>query len=647
MSIVILLICFFSIFLNIGIISNGKINVKEVLLRSVLVFSVILVSITEFISFFHILNFWFILMTWIGIFLMNFFFLYFKRDELSSFIAIHIHNIRKAFLGLNKFEKSLFFSVIALLIFTFIQGLIYPPNNWDSMSYHMARITNWISHQSIEHYPTPIARQLYQPPFSEFVIMHFNILNGGDYFSNSVQLFFLGFSLIAIVSIVELLGLSRQYKLIAVVLTVTIPEAILQASSTQNDIVVSFFILTAIYFAVKSIKEVLFQNYFFLGISIGLGALTKGTAYIYIAPILFIFAIEVFIKLYKTKNYTYIGYSLVTALVFICINSGYYIRNYHLNKNILGVDKTESKCYSNEKMTPLLFLSNITRNAGLQIGPFPINIVSNKVIYMLHSVAGVDVNNPATTFLDTKYSGSPSIPNHEDNASNPIHFYFIILSFILISIAVFKNKTGFSKIVLYLIMVSLQAMIFCLYLRWQPWHSRLHTPLFMLSIPIVCYAISVNGKFYKILYKILPFIILYACLVISFNWSRPFLSNKYTARISVSDIRYKKYFVNRPELFGEYNVIMERVLKMNYKNIGILLRDDDWEYPLFSQFYGKGINPIHINVLNGTKNIPVAMDNINCIVSTKIKDAVIDFKGKRFYNQDVKNKNIWFYMPNK
>ena len=106
MSIVILLICFFSIFLNIGIISNGKINVKEVLLRSVLVFSVMLVSITEVTSFFHILNFWFILMTWIGIFLMNVFFLYFKRDELSSFIAIRIHNIWKAFRGLNKFENT-------------------------------------------------------------------------------------------------------------------------------------------------------------------------------------------------------------------------------------------------------------------------------------------------------------------------------------------------------------------------------------------------------------------------------------------------------------------------------------------------------------------------------------------------------------
>jgi hypothetical protein len=643
MSIIILLFCFVSIFFNLGILSGLKINIKEVLIRSVLIFSTILVLITEITSAIHLLNFQFILMFWIGISMLNIVYLFSKRGKLIDFTLSLKQYIINTFYGLNKFEKFLFFSVITILFFIFIQGIIYPPNNWDSMTYHLARITNWISHQSVAHYPTHIYRQIYQPPFSEFVIMHFNILNCGDYFSNSVQFFFLVFSLVAIVSIVELFGLSCKYKLLAIVLAVTIPEVILQASSTQNDIVVSFFILTSIYFAEKSVKEVHIKNYLFLGLSIGLGVLTKGTAYIYLAPILLIFAVVVLISLYKTKNYGYVGYSIIAVIIFIGINSGHYIRNYNLTNNILGVNKSESKMYTNEKMTPILLLSNIIKNAGLHIGPYPINHVSYKVIKRLHSYAGIDLNNSMTNYRNIDYCVSPDIPNDENRASNTIHFFLILLSFLLIGLDIFINKNCISKIAIYIAIIFFQAIIFCLYLKWQPWHTRLHTPLFMLSVPLICYAISLNYKYIKIIYTVLPIIFFSAFLIVLFNYSRPFLSNRFTSLISIADNRYKKYFAFRLNLYEEYNATIKNVRKSNYKYIGLILGEDDWEYPLFSQFYTKDIYPIHINVSNITKTISLNQIKLDCIIKTTENDTVIDFNGKRFYNQTNNNKTIWLY----
>jgi hypothetical protein len=419
------------------------------LLKSVLIFSAILVFITEFTSAFHLINFQFILMSWSGIFILSTFYLFSKKEKLLNFNTILIKHSNNIFNGLNKFEKFLFFSVITILVLIFIQGIVYPPNNWDSMTYHLARITNWISHQSVEHYPTHIFRQIYQPPFSEFVIMHFNILNCGDYFSNSVQFFFLIFSLFAIVSIVESFELSRRYKLIAIVLAVTIPEVILQASSTQNDIVVSFFILTSIYFSAKAVKDVNFQTFFFLGLSVGLGVLTKGTAYIYLAPVLLIFTIAIFIRLFKTKNFAYLGYSIIVVIIFITINSGHYIRNYNFNNNILGVNNYESKVYSNEKMTCTLLISNILKNIGLHISPYPLNRFSNKVIYKLHQVLDVDINDPNTSFYHISYCGAPDLPNHENNAPNPIHFILIIVAVILIGLNIHKTRRFSGKILLY------------------------------------------------------------------------------------------------------------------------------------------------------------------------------------------------------
>lgn len=642
MSISILLICFISIFLNLCILSGSKL--KEGLLKSVLAFSAMVVFITEFTSFFQVLNFKFVLLFWIGVSVLNIFYSLKKRKKIFEFVSKEKKSIADTFCDLNKSEKFLLSAVIAILVLIFIQGIVYPPNNWDSMTYHLARIPNWISHQSVAHYPTHIFRQIYQPPFSEFVIMHFNILNRGDYFSNSVQFFYLIFSLFAIVLIVDLFGLSRQYKIIALVLTVSIPEVILQASSTQNDIVVSFFILSTVYFAVKSVKQTLFQNYLFLGLSIGLAVLTKATAYLYLAPVLLFFSISVLINLYKTKKIACLGYSFFAAIISIIINLGPFIRNYNLANNILGVDKTESRMYSNENMTPVLFVSNVIKNVGLHFGTFPFYKLTNKIIYKLHSLAGVDVNNPGTNFLNINYNcGGTILPTHEDTAANTIQFLLIILSLILIGLNILKTKTVFSKISLYISLLLLQAALFCFFLKWQPWHTRLHTPLFMLSVPMVCYAINLNYKFVKIFYKIIPIIIFSAFIIILFNCSRPYISNRFTKIISITDNRYKKYFADRPNLYEEYNSTVENINKMNYKNIGILLGHEDWEYPLYSQFYGKGINPIHINVSNITNKYFTNFKKIDCIVSTTVNDSVINYNGIRFHNLNPGNKIIWLY----
>jgi hypothetical protein len=644
MTIVILLICFVLIFFNLGILARTRVEIKEILLKSVLIFSVLTVFITEITSSLHLLKFQFVFLFWIGACIFSVLFLLSKKDKLLPFITILKQDVKNNFCSLNKLEKYLIFSIVAILVLVFIQGVIYPPNNWDSMTYHLARIINWISNQSVEHYPTHIFRQIYQPPLSEFIILHFNILNCGDYFSNSVQFFFLVFSSFAVVSMVEIIGLNRKYKLIAIVLLFTIPEVILQASSTQNDVVVSFFILTSIYFSVKSINELNFQNYFFLGLSIGLGILTKATAYIYLFPVIFILVIVVLIKLCRTKNYTYLRYSIIAALICVSVNSGHYTRNYKLSNNILGVDNIESKMYSNENMSPILLLLNIIKNAGLHIGQYPINKLSYKVIYKLHLITGVNIDNRETNFGNTIYSGVTTIPNHEDTAPNLIHFFLAVLSFILISINVLQNKIKYSKIALYFATILLlQMILFCLYLKWQPWGTRLHTPLFMLSIPLICYAINLNNIYIKILYKLIHIIVFYAFLIVLFNNSRPFLSNSYTARISITDNRYKKYFANRPNLYDEYNAIVENVKKSNYKNIGLILGTDDWEYPLFCQFYGKGVNPIHINVSNISKDISLNLNNIDCIISTTLNDTKIDFNEKNFYNQNINNNVIWLY----
>jgi hypothetical protein len=651
MAITLLLVSFVSLFLIIGL--NQSSGYKETLLKTVLVFSGILVLITEVAGFFHVLHFSSFLFAWTSLFFMCSIYLYSKRDKLVLYLQQHRVALVTTWRGLSRYHQFLLGAGMLVLFLVFVQGVVYPPNNWDSMTYHMARIPNWISGQSVDHYPTHIFRQVYQPPFAEFFIMHVNILQAGDTFSNSVQFFFLLFSLFAILAIADLLGLNRSLKFLALGLAIALPEAILQASATQNDVVASFFILATLYFSVKAARSPSFANFLFLGFSAGLAMLTKGTAYLYLFPMLALFGMSMFLFMVKQKNYSYLKYSILAMIVAIGINVGHYYRNYQMADHVLGINKSESKMYSNETMTPMLLASNILKNIGLHMGPYPVNIIYDRIVYKLHAIAGIAIRNPETNFNNMPYSAAPNIPNHEDFAANLLHLLLGFFAFCMLLLGFFRKKKMDTLVGMYMLMMVLQGVLFCWYLKWQPWHTRLHTPLFMLSVPLICYVISFNNKYVRIFTILLPFAIFYVFTLVIFNFTRPLVTVNYYSRlgqitspIKVNDERYKKYFANnRLQDAGEYSLVLSGIAESQCKNIGLILGEDDWEYPLFCNIYEKELHPVHIFVSNVTKDIPSMRKDVDCIVSTTIDKEYIEYGGKKFMRTNSQNKHIWFYKP--
>jgi hypothetical protein len=84
--------------------------------------------------------------------------------------------------------------LIACCLIVALVGLIAeaaPPNTWDSMTYHLARVAQWSQHGTIANYPANTVRQLYQPPFAEWAILHLQILSGGSARSYSPRLWYL------------------------------------------------------------------------------------------------------------------------------------------------------------------------------------------------------------------------------------------------------------------------------------------------------------------------------------------------------------------------------------------------------------------------------------------------------------------------
>ena len=165
MSVILIPVCFISIFFGLGILAILP-SKKEIFIFSVLVFSVLILFGTELLSSFHALNYAGILIYWIIITLGAGGYLYSRRDRLSAFITSFRQKAASYLDGLNLYEKIFAGILFILLALIFIQGIMYPPTNFDSMTYHLARITSWISHGAVSYYPTDLTRQIYQPPFA-------------------------------------------------------------------------------------------------------------------------------------------------------------------------------------------------------------------------------------------------------------------------------------------------------------------------------------------------------------------------------------------------------------------------------------------------------------------------------------------------
>jgi 4-amino-4-deoxy-L-arabinose transferase-like glycosyltransferase len=95
-------------------------------------------------------------------------------------------------------------------------------------------------------------------------------------------------SLIGVSLIVERLKRTSRAALLSAVVAATVPMGVLQASSTQNDYVVTFWLVCAAYSILTTMDagSMPLSHAAAIGVASGLAILTKGTAYVYLLPFL-------------------------------------------------------------------------------------------------------------------------------------------------------------------------------------------------------------------------------------------------------------------------------------------------------------------------------------------------------------------------
>lgn len=369
---------------------------RESVIYATITWSMASLIITEILSYFSLLDFRHSIISWICFCSLVFILLTYKFF-LHGNKGVIGNQFPNMFNATGYMEKISLLITILVVCIIFVIAIYAPPNDWESMTYHLPRIEHWIQNKNISFYPTHIEWQLYMSPFSEIAILQTRLLSGSDLFANLIQWTAMVVTTICLTLIAKKLNLDKGGQIITALIAITLPSGILMAATTQNDYVVSFFTISCIYFLLNGVKHYTLFDIFYIACSFGLAILTKPTGYLYLFPYLLWFTwYQITNKKLNTQGI------FILIIIPLLINGTHYARTYSLYHNIFG---PESMLYRTGSFIPQILLSNAIKNISLHlVTPFRnINSMLYDVVIFIHHALHVDINNIHTTWQNIQF----------------------------------------------------------------------------------------------------------------------------------------------------------------------------------------------------------------------------------------------------
>ena len=434
---------------------------------------------TELLSLFRAIRFWPVLLWW-------------AIPALALIAALarerRLREWRSKLPRLALVESLLVASLVFLLAWSWCQAVFAPPNNIDSVSYHLPRQVHWMQQASVENFPTSSLRQIAMPPLTEFAGLHLMLLTGSDRGHNLVQWTALVLTLSAVSLVARRFGGTREAQIVAALWVATIPIASMQASNTKNDVVVALWtcLLSLWVLQLRVEPELGVRRAFLIGSGFGLLVLTKGTGTLFGLPI----AGLMLVLLWRHHRRRALPALLLIAATVLALNAGAWLRNvaafgtpFPNDPAIHGGATVVSQVLSARALA-----SNVARNVAPHLaGPSETwNAALTRLVVELHERLGLDVNDPRTTFLEGGFRPYSFTPAAEDSAAAPVHLLLILLLPVLLARARDDGIRGSARMLLGL--AACGFLLFCLALKWQVWHVRLVIALLALVAPVVAWA---------------------------------------------------------------------------------------------------------------------------------------------------------------
>lgn len=448
------------------------------------------------------------------------------------------------------------------------------PSTWDAMTYHMVRVVRWAMQGSVSFYATNDPQQLFQPPLAEYFLLHLYVLAGGDQFANLVQAVAFGGCAVGASLVAGELGATRIGQAFAGLAVLSLPQGILQASGAKNDCVLGLWLIGLCYALVKYLRAGAGLWLAATAAFAGLAVLTKGTSYVYVPGVV---VAALGMEWGAIRRRRVIGVMVLIAGVGV-MNAGHYARTAALYGSPLGsgyADTAKRYAFRNETIGPLTMWGNLWRNVALHGAALSPgwNRAVDGVFRELIEMIGEDPQNAGALWHGTRF-GLPAFGWREDLAGNPLQMGLAGLSLLY---AAWRRKRLGPQLAWFAVGTAVAFLLFCLVLRWQPWHMRLHFGWFVLAAPLMAAVLErMGGRMLTV--SAAGLMVLWAAPVAVGNPARPLWGS---GSVIVTP-RQVTVFADGPGYMESYRAIAETILASRCRDVELDAARHPYVYPLLA-----------------------------------------------------------------
>jgi 4-amino-4-deoxy-L-arabinose transferase-like glycosyltransferase len=226
-----------------------------------------------------------------------------------------------------------------LILFVYLIGawLVWnvPSNTNDSLLNHLARVGYWLQHGNLLIWPTPSYHNIVYPVNANLLMLWTILFTRNDLLVGFIQWTAALASATAIFGLARLLGWDRPQSLLAGLLWLTLPEILMQSTTTQLDLVVATLFLITIYFFILGIQQKSIQIIILSSLTLGLTIGTKQVA-IFALPGLALFILIIWLKDRKKNSKLIITWILASMVSVFLLGSYIYFQNSIFFGNPIG-----------------------------------------------------------------------------------------------------------------------------------------------------------------------------------------------------------------------------------------------------------------------------------------------------------------------
>lgn len=496
---------------------------------------------------------------------------------------------------------------------TAMVAYLYIPNNADSIGYHMPRVMHWLQQANVSHFATNWFPEVQYGPFAEFVILNFEVIQGRDFLANLVQWFSMIVCVVGVSNITARLGGNRDTQIVAALLCISLPSVILQSTSNQNDLVVAFTLVCFVDMGLAMLAEKERAVWWVgLGLSLGLGLLTKATALLYFLPFVVWFGVEL-LRAWGWRAFRVVGVVFVTS---VTLNAGYFARNLALYGSPIG----PSRYFLIEDWSLGAYFSVAIRNVAgqLQFGD-PESFFGHASqqllnwLRMLHELTTRSTGD-ARISMTPQYDGfRVQAVYFDDIAGNPLQFGLLGVAIVLGAAPRVAREL---RVFLVCVVVGIASANL---LKWQVWGSRLVLAVLVLACVVVALVVFSRAKSSVI--RVVPLLVAVASLSWLFgNVRRPISETALYSRAN------RGAFNQTSEYYGnadDYLDFADRVQRSGCGRVGLVIEGNLLEYPIWRAFRERGYSGRieHLNPDAETRHLSVPNFAPCAVISEKPLEA--------------------------